>query len=170
MPPNLDIYVFSPNRDRESIDRFLRDCVDRPACEDRAGEEMMLVPINSAGKTETGDEWDWEPSVSLTHMVDRGLDFPRRAFSIYLRPRDVSLSGATLGFDTNNQVIFGLSLDDEGGQPENLEKAKVLLHELVNSFAGTRGFVLVEDPPPLKGAFHFGIPPLCTWCLEGHPK
>jgi hypothetical protein len=45
-----------------------------------------------------------------------------------LKTRDVSLAGAILGFAEDNQVIFGVSIDDEGTKAENLEHAKTLLH------------------------------------------
>jgi len=61
------------------------------------------------------------------------------------------LAGAILAFDVDNQVIFGISLDDEGAKTENLERAKFLLHEMAQTLAGTHGFIGVEEPPPLRG-------------------
>ena len=137
MPPNLDVYVISPARSRETIDRFLDAYVDRNASDDRGNEELMFLALDLSGQPSTGDDWDWEPSRSLGHIVERGLDFPRRAFSVYLKPLD--------------QVIFGLSMDDEGGKPENLERAKKLLHEMAERLAATHGFIGVEQEPPLRG-------------------
>jgi hypothetical protein len=45
---------------------------------------------------------------SDTDIIERGLQFPRRAFSVSLKTRDASLAGAILGFDADNQVIFGI--------------------------------------------------------------
>jgi hypothetical protein len=154
MPPNLDVYVISPARDRKTIARFLDLYVDRPASEDRGGEELMILRLDASGRPLPGHDegdWDWEPSKSLTHIVQRGLEFPHRAFSTYLRPLDTSLAGAVLAFDADDHVIFGASLDDEGAQPENLERAKRLLHEIAEMSAATRGFIAVEEPPPLRG-------------------
>jgi hypothetical protein len=151
MPPNLDIYVISPARNRETIERFLGAYVDRAASETRRDEELMLLALDSSGQPSTGDDWDWEPSKSLTHIVDRGLEFPRRAFSVYLKTLDGSLAGAILAFDVNNQVIFGISVDDEGAKAENLERAKTVLHEMAQTLGATRGFIGVEEPPPLRG-------------------
>jgi len=57
-----------------------------------------------------------------------------------------------LGFTIDDQVIFGISLDDEGAKPENLARAKKLLHEMVEAFQGRSAFIGVETPPPLVGA------------------
>src|SRR5262245_50337419 len=126
MPPNLDAYVVSPARNRETIERFLSAYVDRAASEDRGNEELMLVAMDSAGQPSNGDDWEWEPSRSLTHIIERGLQFPSRAFSAYLKPLNSSLAGAILAFDVDNQVIFGISLDDEGAKTENPGASQVL--------------------------------------------
>jgi hypothetical protein len=68
-----------------------------------------------------------------------------------LKTRDASLAGAILGFDADNQVIFGVSIDDEGAKAENLEHAKTLLHEMAQALGATHGFIGVEEPPPLRG-------------------
>ena len=111
----------------------------------------MMLALDSSGQPSSGDDWDWEPSMSLTHIVERGLQFPRRAFSVDLKTQDPSLAGATLAFDTDNQVIFGVSMDDEGAKTENLERAKILLHEIAQALGGSHGFIGVEEPPPLRG-------------------
>jgi hypothetical protein len=151
MPPNLNIYVVSPLRNRETIERFLAAYVDRAETEDRGNEELSMVALDSSGQPLSGDDWDWEPSKSLTHIVDRGLEFPQRAFSVYLRTLDASFAGAILAFDVDNQVIFGVSLNDEGARTENLERAQTLLHEMAQALGATHGFIGVEEPPPLRG-------------------
>ena len=151
MPPNLDVYVVSSARDRETIERFVDAYVDRSASEDRGDEELMMLALDSSGQPSSGDDWDWEPSSTLTHIVERGLQLPRRAFSVHLKTRDTSFAGATLAFDADNRVIFGVSMDDEGAQPENLERAKNLLHAMAQALKGSHGFIGVEEPPPLRG-------------------
>jgi hypothetical protein len=51
MPPHLDIYVISPARNRETIERFLRPYVDRAASEDRGDEELMMLALDFVGST-----------------------------------------------------------------------------------------------------------------------
>jgi hypothetical protein len=60
-------------------------------------------------------------------------------------------------------VIFGLSLDDEGAKPENLMRAKFLLHELVRQFAGECGFIGVEEPAPITGVIPTHSLIVYTW-------
>jgi hypothetical protein len=151
MPPNLDVYVVSPERNRETIERFLSAYVDRPTSENRGNEELPMVALDPSGQPMDSDDWEWEPSKTLTHIVERGLEYPRRAFSACLTAQDTSLVGAILAFDVSNQVIFGLSMDDEGGKPENLERAKKLLHEIAEGLGATHGFIGVEQAPPLRG-------------------
>lgn len=151
MPPNLDIYVVSRARNRETIESFVNSYVDRSTSEDRGDEELMLLALDSSGQPSDGDNWDWEPSRSLCHIIERGLEFPRRAFSVYLKPLDTTLAGVTLAFDIDDQVIFGLSIDDQSEKAENAERAKVLLHGMAGAFGATHGFVAVEEPAPLRG-------------------
>jgi hypothetical protein len=93
--------MFSPARNIEAIERFLDAYVDRTASEDRGDEERAMLALDPSGRPTSGDKWDWESSKTLTHIVERGLQFPRRAFSDYLKPRDVSLARATLAFDVD---------------------------------------------------------------------
>ena len=151
MPPNLDVYVVSPARNLETIERFLNAYVDRDASEDRGNEELMLLALDSSGQPSAGDDWDWEPAESLSHIVRRGLEFPRRAFAVYLKPLDATLAGAILAFDIDNQVIFGVSMDDEGAEVENSERAKLLLHDIAKAFGATHGLIAVEEGAPLRG-------------------
>jgi hypothetical protein len=111
----------------------------------------MMLALDSSGQPSSGDDWDWEPSKSLTHIVDRGLQFPRRAFAVYLKTLDPSLAGAILAFDVDNQMIFGVSIDDESAKAQNLERAKTVLHEIAQTLGATHGFIGVEEPPPLQG-------------------
>jgi hypothetical protein len=70
---------------------------------------------------------------------------------VYLKTLDSSLARAILAFDVDNQVIFGVSMDDEGARPKNLERAKTVLHEMPQTLGATHGFIGVEEPPPLRG-------------------
>lgn len=148
MPPALDIYVFSKARDFETINRFLDLYVDREASEDRGDEELMILPLNVQGDPSNIRDWNWEPARSLTSIIDRGLQYPRRAFTVYLKQRDASLERAILSFSPDDKIIFGVSIDDEGAQAANLERAKGLLHEMVERLKGDAGIIGVEQPPP----------------------
>jgi hypothetical protein len=151
MPPDLNIYVVSNARNRETIERFLTVYVSLEESEDRGDEELMILPLNASDSQGELDTWEWEPSKTLTYIVERGLQYPRRAFTVSLKTLDSSFETATLAFTTDDRVIFGISLDDEGARPENLHRAKELMHEMARSYGAQNGFIGVEMPPTLTG-------------------
>jgi hypothetical protein len=67
----------------------------------------MLDPLD-AGQLATRDEVDWEPAVTLSHTIRRGLDYARRGFTVYLKPRDPAFERLILRFTTDDQLILGL--------------------------------------------------------------
>ena len=52
MPPCLDIRVLSRRRDRETIERFVRDYV--------GGDEELMILLPGAGP-DTPDAWEFRP-------------------------------------------------------------------------------------------------------------
>lgn len=150
MPPNLDIYVVSKRRNRESVVRFIEAWVDREKSEDRGDEQLMLLPLGLAGGP--SEDWDWEPAETLSHIVQRGLDLSPPAFVVYLTPLDPATEEVILAYTTDNRVIFGASLDDADEKDETLHAAKRILHRLIQDFDADFGYVACEEPPPLVEA------------------
>lgn len=150
MAPNLDIYGITKHRDEATINRFVEKYVDRHASEDRGDEELMLLHNNTTMHSSNPMDYDWEPALTLTHIIHRGLMTPRRAFTVYLSPQDKNLVGIILSFTADNQLVLGLSIDDEGKQIANFEKAKTLLSDLICNFECDAGLILVEEPPPMS--------------------
>lgn len=144
MPPNLDIYGLTHHRDLATINDFIDNYVDRAASEDRGDGELMLDLLD--GNPEDG--YDSEPSISLTHIIERGLDQPPRAFANYLKAKNPDFDGSIICFTSDNLVIFSVSIDDEGAQPENFERAKQLLDEIARKYDCHLGLIGVEFPPP----------------------
>lgn len=124
MPPNLDIYVISAARNRETIERFLDTYVNRAASENRGNEQLMILPLDATDTPRELAGWEWEPSATLSHIVDRGLDFPRRAFCVYLSARDTSLTGPTLG--TMSFLAFRLMTRVQNRKTKNAPRAYFL--------------------------------------------
>jgi hypothetical protein len=151
MPPCLDVYIITRDRTRAVVDRFLDGYVDRVASEDRGDEELMILPLGASTSDLPPDGWLWEPAHSLSHIVERGLGHPFRAFAVYLRPREAALEQAILAFTADGHVVFGVSIDDPEGTPEKLLEAKSLMTELASRFSAQSAFVAVEVPPPLFG-------------------
>jgi len=152
VPPNLDIYGLTKHRDIETINRFIARHVDRTASEDREGEELMMRPLDMSNDTNTFLSADWEPALTLTNSIQRGLDYPRRSFSIYLTAPQGTEISALLHFTADEQLVLGLSIDDEEALPENEEFAKSLLMVLREEFGCHLGLITFENPPPSSEA------------------
>jgi hypothetical protein len=151
----LDIYVLTDRRDLLSINRFIDLYVDRDASEDRGDEELMMEPLPTDGEEGSSQQFsedtEWEPALTLTHSVRRGLDYPHRAFALYLKARDKRLSGALLCFTHDDKLILGLALEDLSPGRDSVEEAKGILTELMSEFKCTAGVIAVNTPPPRKG-------------------
>ena len=92
----LNLYLISGSRNRDIIERFLNTHVDTEASADRGREELMLMPLGSSELPSRLEDWNWEPTGTLSHIIERGLQHPQRAFSVSLRTRDTSLAGSML--------------------------------------------------------------------------
>lgn len=150
MPPYLDVYSWSPRRDRIMVDAFLAEYADVEASSDRTGEELMVLPLGFDGDDDDlpRDDWEWIAIASLEQALDIGFGQPHRAFTLYLRPVP-DWSGSLLAFTQSGDIVFGLSLDDPGADPAVLAAAEEAMVILVRATGGTRGWVSLETPPPL---------------------
>jgi hypothetical protein len=164
VPPYLEIYALTRRRDRRTVEQFIATYVDREASEDRAGEELMMLPLDAdPGAEERMDEVEWVPVGSLRDILAHGLARPSRAFVASLRPRAAPFTHACLAFTRDEQLVVGLSLDDEGMLPANQAEAERVMHRLMHEFDGHRGLVGVELPAPLSEAgFAEATGPLVT--------
>jgi hypothetical protein len=153
MPANLDIYCLTKHRDLETINHFLDNYVDRATSEDREGEEVYLIPDHQG---EGSWEPQWEPALTLTHMIQRGLDYPRRSFSVYMDTQSaLNMTGALMHFTSDDRLVLGLSIGDKGDysdgeltDSESELRAKAILERLAEQFNCHLGWITVEDPPP----------------------
>ncbi|MEZ5292826.1 MAG: hypothetical protein R2745_17220 [Vicinamibacterales bacterium] len=162
MPPCLDTYVVS-ERTRAVIERFLDRYVDRELSEDRGSEQLLVAPVESLEGSEPA-RWAWEPEGTLTAVIERGLADPSSAFVVYLRPKDRGHHQAILAFTTDDAVVCGVSLDDPDDAPEVFKTAQALLEDLATQLSAVRGFIGVEQPPPLTGTTTDHE----VWLLEWH--
>lgn len=152
MPPNLDIYILTQHRNVETINRFIDDFVDRGASKDRGDKELMVVrlEVKATANPHHGDDFEWKPALTLSHIIDYGLSNPPRAFCTYHKSKQHDITHTMIAFTTDNQVVFGLSVDDEGMKPENLSRAKKLLQMMAANYEGHVGLIAVEQPPELS--------------------
>ena len=146
---SLDIYGLTRHRDEATIARFLDAYIDPAANEDRGDEDLLLEALPPAGEDPAGQpKYESEPAISLSHSLQRGLDYPRRSFTLYLEAKDPSLDRVILSFTNDDQLVVGLSIldDDPGEGPDR--RARDLLNELAQRFDCHRGVVLLEEYPP----------------------
>ncbi len=148
MPPNLDVYVLSRRRDLVAITEFINKWVDRVASEQRGDESLTMYQLVNKGGILSVESFD-EPAISLTHIVERGLSLPRRAFWVYLKSKSADIYGAILGFTNDNRVIFGVSIDYANEGDVELPLAKKSLKEIASDHEGDSGFIGCEAPPPI---------------------
>ena len=94
----------------------------------------MMLPLGANVEPARLENWDWQPAVNLDHIIQRGLEKPDRAFTVYLKICDRSLSGVIIPFTSDGRIIFGVSIDDEGAVPENTGRAKLLLQEMAGAY------------------------------------
>lgn len=167
MPPDLDIYCLTKLRNAETIDRFIDLYVDRVLSEDREDEELMIRRLDVPLDFDDGYlAFEWELAHTLSHSIQRGLDYPRRCFTIYLKSKQIEFTHVILHFTADDHIILGLSIDDAGAQPENLERAKLLLNSLRADYQGERGLILAEHPPPASEQIFKKINEESNgWCL-----
>ncbi len=121
--------------------------VDREQSELRDDEELMMLKVNSEEAPED-DEYDWEPAITLTHSIQRGLDHPRRCSSLYINSKLPEISGAISRFASDDKLVIGLSVDDSEDKEETLEFSKALLRKIIHVFDCSPGFIMFEEPPP----------------------
>jgi hypothetical protein len=148
VPPCIDIYCLTRSRNRETIERFLDEFVDRPASEDRQDEELMMVPLGLTDYPQGFDKCDWQPAKTLSNIILRGLELPFRAFAVYLKSKSASFNGASLCFTVEGQLVLGLSLDDPDGDDANIDRAESIMRALAESYSAHLALAHVEEPPP----------------------
>jgi hypothetical protein len=112
MDETWNLYVMTRKRTRGVIDDFVGEFIDTDAAWHRPrDEQLMVAPLDrpSLDDSATLDDYEWEPAISLGHIVDRGLDRPWRAFFVPGLPaRDPELLTVTIGFTADGCLIAGL--------------------------------------------------------------
>ncbi len=154
----LDVYGLTRQRDIATLNRFLDEYVDPAANADRGDEELMLEPLDVFPEATEGpwwERWDWEPAQTLSHILERGLDYPRRAFTAYIEClpacHQMGIEQGILGFTRDNQLVLGLSVYS-GREDADEELAHELLAHLAEAYGCHLGLILLEAPPPLSEA------------------
>jgi hypothetical protein len=149
-PPGWEVWVVTPHRSAEALSRFLDGYVDRTAAEDRGDDQLMLEPLfervpvdlqmTSSTTTEDITRWlhatsDWEPAITLTHSIERGLSRPWRAFSLFHLPsRRPDLLSASIEFTRDGELVLGV-------EARTRELAGAWLRRLADEFDADLGLM-----------------------------
>ncbi|MEP6774582.1 MAG: hypothetical protein ABJA50_03215 [Chloroflexota bacterium] len=164
MPEYLDIYALTKHREAETIKRFLEEYVDRGAHEDMGDEEIMMLPLGRQGSgskyllpevheramsdaaeyRRQYQEPEWEDAVSLENVVRRGLDYPRRSFTVYLQPRESGLEHVILSFTADDLLVLGVAVDAEREEG----RARAILRKIMLEYDCELVMIAAEEAPP----------------------
>lgn len=156
----LDVYGLTRQRDAATLSRFLDEYVDWAANADRGDEELNLQSLDWQS-VKTVARWELVPSLTLGHILELGLAYPRRAFTVYLKClpacHEARIERAILGFTQDDQLVLGLSVStDENIQENEWESDEMRAHELLAHLAAAYrchfGLILLEMAPPLSEA------------------
>lgn len=153
-PDGWDVWVITPHRNADTISRFLAGFVDRAAAEDRGDEQLMLSPLVEGASVDFAtspsttteqiagwvNEFDWEPALTLTHSIERGLSRPWRAFSLFglpsIRP---DLMSVAIQFTPDGELVLGV-------ETRSKEEATAWLGRLAEEFDADLGLVSLYVP------------------------
>lgn len=154
-PAGWEAWVITPSRNADTISRFVGGFVDRAAAEDRGDEQLMMDPlverdladfaITSTTTTDEIARWlqdgsDWEPVLTLTHSLARGLSRPWREFSLFGLPSSgPDLMSAAIEFTSDGELVLGV-------EARTFEEAAAWLERLAEEFAADLGLVSGSVP------------------------
>ena len=148
MAPHLYIYGLTSYRDESTIARFLDRYVDRDASERRYDQGLAMEPIDTVpgAQSHLREQWEWAPTI--VEAVRHGLAAPGRAFFVWLTARDAAFDGINLAFTGDDQLSFGVCIDDAGEGPDLDVQARTVLSELVERFPCHIGVAAFGQLPP----------------------
>ena len=149
MPAYVEVYGLTNERNSHTIESFLAEYIDRNQCEDRKNEDLMILKLDRhdvpPGKDDS-DDYEWEPATTLTHTIERGLDYPRRCFYVCYPSNHPDIDFAWLQFTTDDKLVLGLSIP----QPSDpvLRLSKSFLHHMQEHQHCHLGMITDETSPP----------------------
>ncbi|MCP4965810.1 MAG: hypothetical protein GY926_11290 [bacterium] len=141
-PPDIDVYIRLEGRDRAVIESFLD------------------TYITSWRSDET-----WHDAEPVTDAFARAYADATCSFARYGEPTSPDISGVIIAFGRDGSTVLGLSIHGEFN-PFAEERAMGLLDDLMNSYGGSEGAVVWEQPPPLDRDEWVGLDRLGAIVLE----
>ena len=147
MPSYIEVYILTENRDRETINRFLKNFTNREEIEGRADEELMILDSTEPSLPE---KYFWIQAETLTKSINLGLNKPGICFTMFLRSNRQHVEWLTITFTIDNKLVLGLSLfeNPEYSTPDNYQLAEVLKGELMLHYNGKFETIGIETNSP----------------------
>ena len=143
MPPSIEIYGLTIQRNLITIDSFLERYIIREANEYRPNEELEVrEPSSNSSHIST----IWHPYEGLTSAIQYGLANSHRSFSLYFPTKYIHITRAILSFTIDANLVLGLSTEESA----DIIVVKELSKDLARFFGCHLGVAVVEEPPPLN--------------------
>lgn len=109
MPPFYDIYGFSKQRDKNTVEKFLSYFAHREKIENRTGQEIIVYKNDKYGIEET-----WIPVNSLTDVIEFALENVNFGFAFYISDNlREGINDVILKFTFDGKVIYGISVKEK---------------------------------------------------------
>jgi hypothetical protein len=134
MPPCVDLYVWVPVCEPQTLNGF----IDRYVDVTEPGDDRLPAFVR-AYITQDADQADWAAIAELSPSGE-----PADGFSLYLNA--VAHYGAIITITQEGAAVLGLSLDDPDASPEVMRVAEALLNQLRTEFAAPAGCAGTELP------------------------
>ncbi len=150
MPPCLDVYALSAQRNMGMIDAFLNMYAEDDA-RSTGPINPLAIPTDFIGSESSewrDDEWELLEFESAGRAVEFGVSRSNRAFRIYLPSRRPWMN-AILAFTQDARIIFGVAVDDPFEGPDGLEFAQSTQRQLALLTNAAHSWIAFEEPPPL---------------------
>ena len=146
----IDIYTLVNERNELLLLEFINTYIDLNINNDLEDTDLMILPLNANNPDEllNINDWDWEPAISITHSIKRGLDFPRRSYALYLNPNNTEVLRIIIQFTTDDKMIVGISIDETKDTKYDYKNARNKLNDLMIKFNSNKGFFGIEVAPP----------------------
>jgi hypothetical protein len=148
MPPCIDVYLLSKQRNSQTISKFIDEFIDEELSALKFPGQFDLAPDDIAILDKL-DNWKTIQVNSVQECINYGIMNPYAAYSIYLHPKSAEFCNVILSFSVDGGIIFGLSLDDPKNEAVKFANAIDYLKLLFDLFDGYEGRIGHEISPPI---------------------
>ena len=140
-----DIYGFSKNRNKETIDKFIAHYANRKEVENCGNCELVIQKYKKYISNEL-----LIPVKTLSEVIDYGIKNKNHGYAFYLPLTGLKedIKSVILKFTYDSSIIFGLSIEAESDSEEdNYLRAFELETEMRELFFTVETSIQFEYPP-----------------------